>query len=319
MTPGPPGGRGGEAQGLRVGLDIVDFTHGVAASTVPEAVSDIAAAEAMGYHRAWVPLLGGGPDPLVVCAAAASRSERIGLATGVLRTWAHHPVELARAALTLAQASQGRFTLGVGVSHRPVVESTYGYRYAQPAAHLGEYLTVLAALLRKGQVDFKGSAWTARAELDLGNLPPVRIAAAAGGPLMLAAAAEIADVVITNMAGPRTLVEHTLPAIRKVRRPEADAPSLAVAVTICVTDTPGVARFIDELLADYAANPDYRAMLNREGAERPSQIAVIGTEQQVRARLAALHQLGVDEVIASIKAPSPEEEAWTRQVVPGGI
>lgn len=299
-----------------VGLDIVDFSSGVAPRSLADSVSDIFSAESLGYHRAWVPLLSGGPDPLLVCAAAAGATQRIGLATGVLRTWAHHPVELARAAVSMAQISHGRFTLGVGVSHRPVVEAMYGLAYTRPAAHLREYLTVLAGLLRQGEVDFHGEIWTARAQLDLSGGPPVPIVAAAGGPLMLAAAAEMADVVFTNMVGRRTPAEHTLPVIRRARRAGGDQAKLAVAVTICVTDTPReAARFIDETLAGYAANPDYKAMLAREGVDRPSEIAVVGSEEQVKAHLGDLYELGLDEIVASVKAPSVEEEEWTRQVV----
>ncbi|HET6875389.1 MAG TPA: LLM class flavin-dependent oxidoreductase [Acidimicrobiales bacterium] len=299
-----------------VGLDIVDFSSGVAPLGIKQAVSEINAAERAGFDRAWVPVLGGGPDPLVVCAAAAAHTRVIGLATGVMRTWAHHPVELARAAVSVAAVCGGGLTLGVGVSHRPLVESTYGLSWSRPAAHLREYLSVLATLLRRGEVDYHGEIWSAHAELDMTGAQPVRLAAAAGGPRMLAAAAAVADVVVTNMAGPWTLATHTVPALRRAERSDGVTPTLAVAVTVCVTDRPEVAAgFIDSTLAGYAENPDYRAMLDREGVRRPSDIAVVGDEDEVRRGLDQLIDAGVDEIIVSIKAPSDEEENRTRAFV----
>src|SRR5438128_7093046 len=109
-----------------IGLDVVDFSHGVAARPVLEAVDDIATAEREGFASVWVPVLSGGPDPLVVCVGAASRTTRMRLATGVIRTWAHHPVELARLAASAAVLCGGRLVLGVGVSHKPTVEANYG-------------------------------------------------------------------------------------------------------------------------------------------------------------------------------------------------
>src|SRR5438105_15924242 len=102
----------------QISLDVVDLSSGVSARSLPSAVADIAAAEVQGFGSAWVPLLGAGPDPLVICGAAAVATSRIRLATGVLRTWGHHPVELARAAASTAAVCGGRLVLGVGVSHR---------------------------------------------------------------------------------------------------------------------------------------------------------------------------------------------------------
>ena len=300
---------------LTVGLDIVDFSEGVSSRRLPAAVDDIAIAEDQGFATAWIPLLGGGPDPLAVCAAASSRTRRIRLATGVLRTWGHHPVELARAAASVATLCEGRLVLGVGVSHRPIVEAVYGQSFSRPAAHLREYLAILAGLLRQGEVDFRGEVFSAQATLDLTGVPPVAIAAAAGGPQMLAAAAELSDMVVTNMVGPRSLASHTVPVVRQAadragRRP----PRLAAAVTVCVTeDRRGAALFVDETLQAYARNPDYRAMLDREGVGRPSDIAIIGDERSVRTKLESLREVGADEIIASIKAPHPTDEDRTRR------
>jgi alkanesulfonate monooxygenase SsuD/methylene tetrahydromethanopterin reductase-like flavin-dependent oxidoreductase (luciferase family) len=52
--------------------------------------------------------------------------------------------------------SDGRLTLGVGVSHRPVIEDLHGLKYTRPAAHMRDYLSVLVPLLRDGSVRYRG-------------------------------------------------------------------------------------------------------------------------------------------------------------------
>lgn len=304
---------------MQIGLDIVDFGHSVAYRSPRVAVDDIVAAEGEGFASAWLPLLGGGPDPLTVCAGAARSTDRIRVATGVLRIWGQHPVELARAASSAAAFCAGRLVLGVGVSHRGIVERTYGSRYTRPAAQLREYLTVLRALLVDGHVDFEGEFVTARAELDRRDSPAVPLAAAAGGTRMLTVAAELADIVVTTMDGLRTLATHTLPTLGEAAAAaERTAPLVAVAVTVCVTDRPDEAReYIDEVLVGYAANPDYRAMLDLEGVDRPSGIAVIGDEEAVIADLERYFACGVGEVIASVKTATPDDHRRTRRLLGG--
>ena len=93
-------------------------------------------------------------------------------------------------------------------------------------------------------------------------------------------------------------------------------PRVAVAVSICVTDDVARAReHIDTILAGYARVPEYHAMLQREGTDQPSGVAVVGPEAVVTQRLAELEGLGVTDLVASVKAPSAEEWARTRTFI----
>lgn len=300
---------------MRLGLDIVDLASGVRPRAPQAALGDISGAEAAGLNTAWVPVLGGGPDPVAVCALAAGAGRRIELAAGVVRLWGQHPVELARAAFTVAGAAAGGFVLGVGVSNRAVAERTYGARFARPAVSMAEYLAVLRSLLDTGAVEFSGETVSCAAELDRPSDPGrVQLGVAAGGPRMLAVAGAAADVVITNMAGPRTLAARVLPAVRRAaaqagRRP----PRIAAVFSICATSEPSAARaHVDEILAGYARVPEYRDMLAAEGASSPGAIALIGDEGELAACLDELASLGVTDLIASIKAAHAGEEDRTR-------
>lgn len=305
-----------ETMTLAIGLDIVDFDSGVIPRPVGDALDDIVRGESEGFRSAWVPLLDGGPDPLAVCGAAATRTNGIRLVTGVMRISGHHPLELARLAATVAATTSGRLTLGVGVSHATTVRHTYGTSSEGPALSMFEYLTILRSLLRDGFVDFEGRVFTARGSIDRAERLHVPIAVAAGGPRMLEVAGRLADVVVTNMAGLRTLESYTLPAVREAASSVGGAATVAAAVAVSVTDRPDLSRQrIDEVLASYAANPDYRAMLDREGVERPSEIAVVGDEAFVTARLANYEEIGLSELVASVKTIDAADEYRTRTLL----
>jgi hypothetical protein len=72
---------------MQIGLDIADLASGVRSRAPQAALGDVARAEATGLNTAWVPVLGGGPDPVAVCALAAGAGQRIELAAGVVRIW----------------------------------------------------------------------------------------------------------------------------------------------------------------------------------------------------------------------------------------
>ena len=60
--------------------------------------------------------------------------------------------------MTAWDATGGRFTLGIGLSHQIVIETMFGLSFDKPAAHMREYLSVLLPLLRDGNVVVPGRA-----------------------------------------------------------------------------------------------------------------------------------------------------------------
>ena len=131
---------------------------------------------------------------------------------------------------------------------------------------------------------------------------------------MLAVAGAAADVVLTNLAGPRTIATRIVPTVRRAaaqaRRPP---PRIAAVFSICATSEPSTARaHVDEILAGYARVPEYRDLLAAEGASRPGDIALIGHEGELAGRLEELAALGVTDLIASVKARHAGDEDRTR-------
>ena len=99
-----------------------------------------------GFSSAWINNIFG-LDALTTLAVAGSQVPGIELGTAVVPTYPRHPVALAQQALTVAAATGGRLTLGVGTSHEIVIRDMFGYDFGKPGQHTREYLSILRPLL----------------------------------------------------------------------------------------------------------------------------------------------------------------------------
>jgi F420-dependent oxidoreductase-like protein len=225
-------------------------------------------ADALGYDSLWV-THGGARDALLVLSAYAAAAPRAGLGTGVIPIYPRHPVLLAQEALTLSEVTGGRLQLGIGVSHRPMVEGALGLDMGRPLDVMREYVTVLRAALA-GKVAHKGAryrvAWQSGLPL-LPAAPPILLAGL--GPRMLELAGEIADGVVLWLCAPAYIRDTAIPAIRRGRE-RAGKPLegfevvAAVPAALTVDRAGGSALFKTELVR-YLALPFYRAMLEQSG------------------------------------------------------
>jgi probable F420-dependent oxidoreductase len=154
--------------------------------------------ERMGYSALWLPEAGG-RDPFVLASRLLDHTERLVVATGVANVYARDATAMKAAQYTLAEQSGGRFLLGIGVSHRLLVEDVRGHRYGAPLATMQDYLA------RHEQAGFGGIPPSER--------PPLVIAAL--GPKMLELARERADGAHPYMVTP----EHTRQA-REILGPD---------------------------------------------------------------------------------------------------
>src|ERR1700724_2440748 len=107
-----------------------------------------------GFASAWMSNLFG-LDALTALAVAGSRVPGIELGTAVVPTYPRHPAVLAQQALTTALAvGADRLSLGIGLSHKIVIEDMYGHSFDKPARHMREYLSVLLPLLEGTAASF---------------------------------------------------------------------------------------------------------------------------------------------------------------------
>jgi 5,10-methylenetetrahydromethanopterin reductase len=259
-------------------------------------VDDVVRAEADGFDSAWCVHFSRGVDALSVLAVSGARTSRIDLGVGIVPTYPRHPLALAQQAATVQAFCRGRLTLGVGVSHRPVIEELHGISYARPAAHMREYLSVLVPLLRDGSVRYRGDFYQVDGGFTVPGTSPVSVLVGALSPLMVQAAGELAEGVVTWLAGPRSLGEHIIPRLRAAAAGR-QAPRIVAALPVAVCPDSGLAlRAADEIFARYAGFDNYRRLLEREGVSSPGALAITGTEAEIEKQLERLADLGVTEL-----------------------
>jgi len=98
--------------------------------------------EDRGYGALWIPE-SRGRNALVLSSWLLSHTRRLIVATGIANIYARDPMAMANGQRTLAEQSDGRFLLGVGVSHRPTVEGVRGHAYGKPVATMRAYLQAM--------------------------------------------------------------------------------------------------------------------------------------------------------------------------------
>src|SRR4051794_325149 len=145
---------------MRIGVFFPTKEHG----PLDETVARIVAVAGQGFSSVWLPQ-SSGFDALTVLALVGRETTGVELGTSVVPTYPRHPLALAAQALTANAATGARLLLGLGLSHRMVVEDAWGYSYDKPARHMREYLDALVPALHHEAVDVQGDTITARGRL----------------------------------------------------------------------------------------------------------------------------------------------------------
>jgi len=297
---------------VRIGI----FGGVSATGSIDDVVADVQTAAEQGFHSYWVSQIFG-YDALTLLAVVGRETERIELGTSVIPTYPRHPAMLAAQALTTQQACGGRLTLGIGLSHQPVIEHMFGMSFDKPVRHLREYLDILMPLVSGERVDAHGEVLSAHIALDVPHAQPVPVQVAALGPQMLKLAGARTAGTITWMTGPRTIADLTAPTLRAAAAEAGNPePFVTAGVPVCVTDdVDGARRRAAQVYAVYGQLPSYRAMLDREGLGGPEDLAIIGTEDAVRERVQAFAEAGVTDLAASEFGHSDDERRRTRDLL----
>jgi F420-dependent oxidoreductase-like protein len=295
---------------LRIGIN-----GGGGHAHVDDAIEHARAAATDGFPSYWLSQIFG-VDALTTVALIAREVPELELGVTVVPTYPRHPTALAVQAQTVQQAAGGRLVLGIGPSHAPAVEGMWGLDWSRPYSHTVEYLAILRDLLDGKAVNHEGALLTTRGQLTAAAArTPILIAGL--GPRMLALAGGHADGTATWMCGLETLRNHIVPRVSEAAAQAGrPAPRIVAGLPLCVTDQPERARaHAAEKLALYGAMPSYRAMLDREGAEGPADICLIGDESTVAEGLDQLEAMGVSDLRATELDPTPEDQARTRALL----
>ncbi len=257
--------------------------------------------EARGFHSMWMANIFG-LDAITTLALVGRETERIELGTAVVPSFPRHPMAIAQQSMTAQAASNGRFVLGLGLSHKIVIENMMGLSYDKPARHMREYLAVLGPLLRGEPAAFDGEQYRVHGALEFEGVPEVPIVLAALGDRMLDLAGRHTAGSILWMTGPETVADHIGPKLRaaaeKAGRPD---PRIVCGLPITLTNDPDGAREkIGKMLVMYGQLPSYRAMLDKEGAGGPADVAIVGDEKALDEGIQRLVDAGVTDFDASI-------------------
>jgi alkanesulfonate monooxygenase SsuD/methylene tetrahydromethanopterin reductase-like flavin-dependent oxidoreductase (luciferase family) len=232
------------------------------------AVSRVRLAEELGYEACYVTHIAG-RESLTLVTIYASATERIRVGTGVVPIYTRTPATMAQTAATIDEFGHGRLNLGLGVSHRPVVEGWHGQSIDKPAAEMREYVAIVRAILH-GEDPPPSDKWKTGfrlAGVDLAPHLPIYIAALS--PLMLRVAGEVADGVLLWLCNPDYIRQVVVPEVTAGRQKagkELDGFDIVAAVPAAATDD--VEAAYDVMRGDlipYFSLPFYRSMIERSG------------------------------------------------------
>jgi len=292
---------------MRIGL-----MFGGADASLDGAFAQARRAAQAGLASFWLPNIFG-LDAITAAALVGREVAGVELGTAVVPSYPRHPVALAQQALTAAAATGGRFTLGIGLSHKIVIEDLFGLDYSKPARHMREYLEVLTPLLRGEPAKFQGEEYRVNVGIQVPGATAVPLLVAALGPVMLGIAGRLADGTITWMTGPDTLERHIVPTLsRAASAAGRPAPRVVAGLPIALThDVPAAREVAGKFFEIYGSLPSYRAMLDREGAAGPADVALLGDEASLRAQIDRLRDAGVTDLDAAVAPVDEGAEART--------
>jgi probable F420-dependent oxidoreductase len=270
----------------------------------PAETADAAAElEELGFGALWIPDVGG---PVLESVEHLLRATtRLTVATGILNVWMHDAADVAAGQERLGRAFPGRFLLGLGISHAPIVDAEQPGRYRRPLATMREYLD----------------------ELDAAAADGTRLARvlAALGPKML------------ELARERTLgshpylvpVEHTAAAREALGPDRLLAPSLSAVLAQDLGAARAVAR---EDLATYLQLPNYTNAWQRlgygddelagGGSDRlVESLYALGSAERIAERVREHREAGADHVCVRVVGGSAERlpRAEWRELAPAVI
>ena len=283
-----------------------------AMSTAPvpaRALSAIRRAEDVGIKAVWSTSAGMG-DALTLLTAAAAQTDHIRLGTSIVQTWLRHPVSMAQEAQVAGQLAPGRFRLGVGPGHRPMMERKLGIDFRAPLGHLKEYLRIIKGLLRDGEIDFDGEYYTAHATIS--SPVEVPVMASALRPRSFELCGAEADGAISWVCPFSYLRDVAIPAMAAgaARAGRAIPPLIAHALVCVHENTEEVYAAVREQLAGYPRLPFYAAMFEAAGFPGAAEtgwtdqmldsVLVCGDEAEVEKGIERIFELGASEVMASV-------------------
>jgi probable F420-dependent oxidoreductase len=239
--------------------------------------------EQLGYGALWIPEAVG-REVFASASFLLARTSKLIVASGIANIYARDAMTMANGRRTLAEQSRGRFLLGIGVSHRPLVQGLRGHDYSRPYSMMRDYLEAME------RAPYTSVPPTEAAPIVIGALHPK----------MLELASHKTAGVHPYLVPP----EHTAFA-RQIVGPSA---WICTEQQVLLETDPAKARGVARnAIAMYLDLPNYRRSLERfgfgdddfhnMGSDRlVDAIVAWGDEKAIAARIQAHHDAGADHV-----------------------
>jgi F420-dependent oxidoreductase-like protein len=288
---------------------------------VPSAISRIREAEDAGISQVWMTSSVG--DILTLFAAAATQTTRVRFGTSIVPVYPRHPLVMAQQAATIEALAPGRIRLGVGTSHRHLMENIYGLSMPSPLAYLREYVEVMRQGLWGGRVDHQGRFFKVNSSFLQMRIP---LLISALGEQAFRLAGEISDGAISWMCPVPYLLDKALPALQAGAKAKGrSAPPLVAHIPVALsTDVAAVQKAATPRVSFYTKAPFYAHMFAAAGfpiGEDGSgvdtlvkELVVAGNEAQVGQRLQELLASGLDELLL-MQIPVADETREREQLL----
>ncbi len=254
--------------------------------------------EELGYPVLWIPEALG-REAFAASAFLLARTDKITIATGIANVYARDAMGAAAARKQLAEQSGGRFLLGLGVSHQPMVEGLRGHSYTKPLEFMSSYLDAM------DRAPYIGPAPAEPAPIVIGALHPK----------MMKLAAERTRGIHPYLVPP----EHTAFA----RETVGEGPLICTEQKVILETDPSKAReAARKAIGFYLELPNYRRNLMRFGMTESDfenggsdkcvdAVVAWGDEKAIEARIRAHHDAGADHVcIQPLRADGQPEPDW---------
>jgi probable F420-dependent oxidoreductase len=248
----------------------------------------------LGFGTLWVPETVG-REPFTLLGLLAGETSDVRLGTSIVSIWGHDAQTTRMAALTLSEATGGRFVLGLGVSHPHLAERLRGHTFDRPLTRMREFLAAYQSAIYKGPMGADAAE------------PPIVLAALR--ERMLGLAATEADgafpylVTAERVAWTRVVLDTATGEAGRSRR-----PALAVSMpAVLETDVAAARAAARAYLAPYLRTPAYQASWTAQGFdeadwEKPGSDRLVdamvawGDAEALHARIGELVEAGADHV-----------------------
>jgi probable F420-dependent oxidoreductase len=260
----------------------------------------------LGFGTLWVPETVG-REPFTLLGLLAGETFEVRLGTSIVSIWGHDAQTTRMAALTLSEATGGRFVLGLGVSHPHLAERLRGHTFDRPLTRMREFLAAYRSAVYKGPMGEDAAE------------PPVLLAALR--ERMLGLAGSEADgafpylVTPERVAWTRVVLDTSAGEAGRARR-----PALAVSMpAVLETDAAAARAAARAYLAPYLRTPAYQASWTAQGFaegdwEKPGTDRLVdamvawGDAEALHARIGELTGAGADHVAVIPLSPDGATE-----------